>query len=243
MVSPIGPKDSDLRYRADNVLEYLIRPALEARPLSYDVRRADEEATPGIITNHIISRIVEADLVVADLSDGHANVFYELAVRHVARKPLVQLIRSDQELPFDVKAMRTVFYTLEDPRQLERNVAELQEFAKAATAGEPIETPISVALELKARRASGDPTEIALAELQEDVAALRADLRSMTARSQFPGLTSSLAEAAAAAGYRTAAQVAGRSLTTAALPDAAALVLGGRHDASILRSDPDASAS
>ena len=52
--------------------------------------------------------MADADLVVADLTDHNPNVFYELAIRHALQLPLVQLIDSAQDLPFDIKAMRTV---------------------------------------------------------------------------------------------------------------------------------------
>jgi hypothetical protein len=45
---------------------------------------------------------------VADLTERNPNVFYELAIRHAIRKPLIQIIKSDEQIPFDVAGTRTI---------------------------------------------------------------------------------------------------------------------------------------
>ena len=70
--------------------------------------RADKISTPGLITSQVIDHLVRAPLVIADLSFGNPNVFYELALRHASRKPTVQVIRTGDPLPFDVGQFRTV---------------------------------------------------------------------------------------------------------------------------------------
>lgn len=70
--------------------------------------RADEIDDEGLITNQIIEHLIEDDLVVADLTGLNPNVFYEVAVRHAARKPIVHLITTGQDIPFDVANMRAV---------------------------------------------------------------------------------------------------------------------------------------
>ena len=57
---------------------------------------------PGLITAQVIQNLVEWELVIADLSEHNPNVFYELAVRHALKKPIVQLIQAGQKIPFDV---------------------------------------------------------------------------------------------------------------------------------------------
>jgi hypothetical protein len=45
---------------------------------------------------------------------GHnPNVFYELAVRHGANKPVVHMIAKGENIPFDVAANRAIYYTLD----------------------------------------------------------------------------------------------------------------------------------
>lgn len=106
LISPIGSDDSEQRKHANLVLGSLVEPALEG--LGMRLVRADKISKPGMITAQVIDHIVRAPLVVADLSFGNPNVYYELALRHACRKPAVQLIRSSDHLPFDVGQFRTV---------------------------------------------------------------------------------------------------------------------------------------
>src|SRR4051794_37691252 len=106
VIAPIGEADSETRKRSDQVLKHIIRPAVKAR--GYEAIRADEIAEPGMITSQVIQHIVDDPLVVADLTERNPNVYYELALRHALRKPLVQIIRKGDVLPFDVASMRTI---------------------------------------------------------------------------------------------------------------------------------------
>lgn len=64
----------------------------------------------GLITKAIIEQIISADLVIADLTGNNPNVFYELAIRHSYRKPTIQIIKGEMDIPFDVANMRTISY-------------------------------------------------------------------------------------------------------------------------------------
>src|SRR5688500_15553907 len=98
VISPIGEEDSETRKRSDLVLKHIITPPIDQS--GYEVVRADKISEPGIITTQIIQYIVDAPLVVADLTERNPNVFYELALRHAIRKPLVQLIKKGESIPF-----------------------------------------------------------------------------------------------------------------------------------------------
>jgi hypothetical protein len=109
VVSPFGSIGND-RERFQQVLWQLIRPVLNP---GYKVVRADEIHEEGLITDQIIKHLWMADLVVADLTDHNPNVFYEIAIRHAACKPIVHLIMSNQAIPFDIANMRAVQYGLD----------------------------------------------------------------------------------------------------------------------------------
>lgn len=106
VISPIGARDSETRRRSDQVLRYIIRPA--AAECGYEVVRADEISDPGLISTQVLSRLAEADLVIADLWDGNPNVFYELGVRHAVGKPVIHIVDNAQQIPFDVQGFRSI---------------------------------------------------------------------------------------------------------------------------------------
>lgn len=105
-VTAIGSDDSEQRKHSDLFLGSIVEPAIE--PLDLKVIRADQIAEPGMITSQVIEYIFHAKLVVADLSFLNPNVFYELALRHLSRKPTVQIVRKGDAIPFDVNQFRTV---------------------------------------------------------------------------------------------------------------------------------------
>lgn len=105
-VTPIGAEGSEERKHSDLFLSMLVEPALEQFQLK--VVRADAIDKPGVITRQVLEYLMKARLVVADLSFHNPNVFYELAIRHMARKPVVQLMRKADRIPFDVNQVRTI---------------------------------------------------------------------------------------------------------------------------------------
>jgi hypothetical protein len=105
VIALIGEANSDTRRRSDQILRHVILPA--AKECGYDAIRADQIAEPGLITSQVIQHVVSDPLVIADLSERNANVFYELAIRHAIKKPLVQIIGHVSELMLGGKKTRT----------------------------------------------------------------------------------------------------------------------------------------
>jgi hypothetical protein len=105
-IAPIGDEESDVRKHSDLFLEHIVTPAM--RDVDLRVVRADQIAEPGMITSHILEHIKRAKLVVADLSLLNPNVFYEIALRHVAKLPIVQIVQKADRLPFDIKDVNTI---------------------------------------------------------------------------------------------------------------------------------------
>ena len=105
-ITPIGEDGSEQRKHSDLFLGSIVEPALEH--LGLRVVRADSIDKPGTITKQIMEYLLRARLVIADLSFHNPNVFYELAIRHAARLPVVQLIRASERIPFDLNQIRTI---------------------------------------------------------------------------------------------------------------------------------------
>lgn len=124
VICPIGEVDSDTRRHSDLTFNYIIKPVVEE--FGYSPNRADMVKESGMITTQIIDKIIKSPLVIADLTDSNPNVFYELAIRHVVKKPYIQMIKSNQQIPFDISGMRTILFDV-DLEQAESAKKELRE--------------------------------------------------------------------------------------------------------------------
>ncbi|MFG1775833.1 hypothetical protein ACGFIG_05300 [Micromonospora sp. NPDC049048] len=175
VIAPIGPAGSEIRRRSNQIMKYLIRPVLGRH--GYVAVRGDEMDQGGLITSHILTRIANDPLVIADLTDANPNVYYELAVRHVLRKPFIQLIDSAQRLPFDVAGLRTIHVDHRDLDSVEDAKAALARAIESIHKGEPIETPMSFAIELQDLRTSANPEEQGLAQILEAVKRIQRDVQ------------------------------------------------------------------
>jgi hypothetical protein len=140
-ITPIGSDDSEERKHSDLFISSLVQPALEE--LGLKVIRADGIGEPGMITSQILEYLKRSRLAVADLSYLNPNVFYEVALRHALRLPVVQIIRKADRLPFDVNQARTLVFDTSDIYSL---VPKLQTYrAEIATqARKALEDPESV---------------------------------------------------------------------------------------------------
>lgn len=140
-ITPIGSDDSQERKHADLFISALIQPALAEIGLA--VVRADQIGEPGMITSQVIEYLKKAQLAIADLSYLNPNVFYEVALRHALRLPVVQLIRKADRLPFDVNQSRTLVFDTTDIYTL---VPKLQTYRSeiASQARKALEDPESV---------------------------------------------------------------------------------------------------
>lgn len=84
------------------------------RDLGYEPVRADQD-TGGMIISQMLERIYFADLVLADMTIPNGNVYYEVGVRHAAKRTGCVLLAADwSKQLFDVMQMRTIRYPLSD---------------------------------------------------------------------------------------------------------------------------------
>ncbi|MDA0270261.1 MAG: hypothetical protein O2919_04450 [Chloroflexi bacterium] len=184
VISEIGEAGSPIRIRADKILRHVIAPAAEVAGFAYP-DRADAIRRPDMISPQIIQKLVNADVVVADLSGHNPNVFYELALRHAFTKPAILLFDPSTPLPFDVKDLRGIPITtdvqdaIDAKDQLTRMLEEVRENPSAYN-----ETPFTVGIDLAALLIAAriDPEDVAgrvvedFEELRTEVAALRSML-------------------------------------------------------------------
>ena len=85
----------------DKSYQYIIKPAAEEAGL--ECKRADEIIHSGLIDVPMYDQLLNADVVIADISTSNANAFYELGVRHALRPYTTITIAEDKmTFPFDV---------------------------------------------------------------------------------------------------------------------------------------------
>ena len=94
----------------------LIAPALERCGLAGGT--TGEVVDAGNIRADMFALILEADIVICDITVHNANVFYELGVRHALRKKHTVMIKGDPSAdttPFDLSTDRYLKYSTADP--------------------------------------------------------------------------------------------------------------------------------
>jgi hypothetical protein len=181
VIAPIGEPESEIRKRSDQVFTYVITPAVQQ--FGYDPLRADHISEPGLISSQVIQHIVDDPLVIADLTGHNPNVFYELALRHALRKPLVQIMKSGEKIPFDVANTRIIPV---DHRDLDSVETAKRDIVKQVNAVEKkpadIETPISVSIDLQNLKRSDNPEQRSLGDLLTAVTEIRTGLANVEQR-------------------------------------------------------------
>lgn len=93
--------------------EKIIKPAIEEAGLV--CVRGDEIYTRQAIVQDIWHSMRKARLVVAELSGRNPNVMYEIGLAHAIGKPIILLTRNEDDVPFDLRALRYVYYDPNNP--------------------------------------------------------------------------------------------------------------------------------
>jgi len=69
----------------------------------------------GKIIDQIWDGIRSARVLVAELTKRNPNVLYELGLAHALKKPVVLVSSNEEDVPFDVRHVRVIYYDVADP--------------------------------------------------------------------------------------------------------------------------------
>jgi hypothetical protein len=115
VIMPFRPKWSGYLY-AD-----IFKPALSAAGLH--PQRADEMMGRNVLQD-IWRAIYASRVIIADVTEQNANVYYELGIAHTLGKPTILLTQSIDAVPFDLRHQRLISYSDDLPgyRKIEREL-------------------------------------------------------------------------------------------------------------------------
>lgn len=187
VIGPIGELGSDIRAHADDVLKYIIEPCEALKKFDYEKPvRADLLPDPGRITPQIIEWLLNADLVIADLTFNNPNVYYELSLRHALSKPAIHLCHDGTKLSFDIFDTRTIFFTLHS-RRVETAKEDLQrQITRTHEADYKVRNPIVDTLGQIKLEQSSQPLERHMADIIRSIERLNAEIQTIKARITTP---------------------------------------------------------
>lgn len=94
--------------------EKIFKPAIEKAGLNPVRADADIFGT-GKIIDQVWRGIIEAKVLVAELTTRNPNVFYELGLAHALEKPVVLVSANENDVPFDLHHIRVIYYDVTDP--------------------------------------------------------------------------------------------------------------------------------
>ncbi len=109
----------------DKYYQEIYVPAI--KEAGFEPIRADELFTTGSVVEQIWEQIKKARVLLADLTDRNANVFYELGLAHAAKKPVVFAAPKVDDVPFDLRHLRVIVYEVREPEwaaSLRKNVTD-----------------------------------------------------------------------------------------------------------------------
>jgi len=96
-----------------NHFENFLKPEIENVP-TLNAQRSDELRAD--ILKQIILNLYDSFVVVADLTDRNANVYWELGIRQSLKVKTITIAEEGTKLPFDVSTKSILFYNANNPK-------------------------------------------------------------------------------------------------------------------------------
>jgi hypothetical protein len=148
----------------------IIKPAVHAARLT--AVRGDSLFRPSPIMADIWQMTQDAKVLVAELTEKNANVFYELGLAHAIGKPVVLIADNLTDIPFDLQSLRVIIYDKNEPAwgtELKTNITD--------SLGETLEDTASAVPSMfrkvvKSQAPTETKTEMRLDELERRMSAL-----------------------------------------------------------------------
>lgn len=111
--------------------ETIFKPAIEQVGL-VPIRADHEIFSTGKIMDQVWRGIRQASVLVAELTSKNPNVFYELGLAHAQEKPVILVSSNQDDVPFDLRHIRVIFYDLNDPFWGQKLIDKISDNIKSA---------------------------------------------------------------------------------------------------------------
>jgi hypothetical protein len=111
--------------------ETIFKPAIEQSGLE-PVRADNDMFATGKIMDQVWRGIRQAQVLVAELTTKNPNVFYELGLAHALEKPVVLVSSNQEDVPFDLRHIRAIFYDQTDPFWGQKLIDKIADNIKSA---------------------------------------------------------------------------------------------------------------
>ncbi len=115
VIMPFGTRTADLSHKIekidfDSIYANVIKPSV--REMGWDILRIDEVVEPGLITNQFLKELLQADVVLGEVSLPNPNVYYELGIRQaISTGGTLLMALEGSTIPFDISHQRMLSYT------------------------------------------------------------------------------------------------------------------------------------
>lgn len=183
VVGPIGKPDGEERIHSDWLLEGVILPVFAEHFRDFLVQRADKISKAGMINTQIIEELLDAELVIADITTLNPNCFYEIGIRHMVQKPIIHMHLAGQSIPFDIAPFRSIEFARIWPKDLERAKADLKTYIdEVLDPDHKVDNPVTLARGKVEFEKNATPVEKAI---QEELSELRNRVSALTSERNY----------------------------------------------------------
>lgn len=187
VVGPIGGAGTDIRTHADWLLDGIIKPTFREHYPDFEVVRSDTITAPGMIDTQMINHLLDADLVIVDMSLLNANAFYEMGIRHMARKPVIHMFIAGTSIPFDVKPYRAIEFSLVQHAHLGTAQQQLKQAIQDATSPDYVpDNPVTKAQNYTQIERTAEPADKIL---MQEILSLRSEVNALKKSQQSTSVT------------------------------------------------------
>ncbi|MBO0427609.1 hypothetical protein JZO82_00390 [Vagococcus fluvialis] len=107
-ITPIGSEGSEEYKKLEAIKKNILEPVLESFEIELIVAHDIHEI--GSIGDQVFKSILDAKLIVSNMTGLNPNVMYETAVAHSFGIPTIMICENGTKLPFDLTNDRTIFF-------------------------------------------------------------------------------------------------------------------------------------